>query len=308
MSASNQKPILVIISGPTAVGKTKLSVALAESYHSPIISADSRQIYKEMPIGTAQPDASALARVPHSFVGSHSIHDEFTAGDFEREGLRILENHFQTNPIAFLVGGTLFYIRALIEGLDEFPSISKETRAGVQADLNEKGLKHLQKELQQTDLKTYKKIDLQNSRRLCRAIMVIRESGRAFSSFKNQKSVSRPFTPIYIQLDRPRAELYDRINRRVDQMIDSGLQAEARALYPYRHLKACDTVGYKEWFQHFDGEWSREKTIEKIKQHTRNYAKRQLTWFRKEADQWHRFSTDQEEDIRAFLKDKIGQG
>lgn len=304
MSASIQKPILVIISGPTAVGKTKLSLALAESYHSPIISADSRQIYKEMPIGTAQADGSALARVPHYFVGSHSIHDEFTAGDFEREALRILEAHFQTNPIAFLVGGTLFYIRALIEGLDEFPSISKETRAGVQADLNEKGLEHLQKELQQTDPITYEEIDLQNSRRVCRALMVIRESGRPFSSFKRRKSVSRPFTPIYIQLDRPRAELYDRIHRRVDQMIDSGLEKEARALYPFRHLKACDTVGYKEWFQHFDGKWDRKTCIEKIKQHTRNYAKRQLTWFRKEADRWNRFAPDQEEEIRAFLKDK----
>jgi tRNA dimethylallyltransferase len=305
--ARDTKPILVIISGPTAVGKTALSVDLAESYHSPIISADSRQIYKEMPIGTAQVDASALARVPHYFVGSHSIHDEFTAGDFEQEALRVLKDHFQTNPVAFLVGGTLFYIRALIEGLDEFPSISKETRTGVLADLDKKGLEHLQMELLQADPKSYEEIDLQNSRRVCRALMVIRESERPFSSFKSRKSVSRPFTPIYIQLDRPRPELYDRIHRRVDQMIDCGLEAEARTLYPFRHLKACDTVGYKEWFQHFDGKWDRKTCIEKVKQHTRNYAKRQLTWFRKEADQWNRFAPDQEEAIRTLIKNKLDQ-
>jgi len=280
VSGSDKKPFLIVISGPTAVGKTDLSIALAEDFSSPIISADSRQIYKEMPIGTAQPDKEALERVPHHFIGSQSIRDEFSAGDFEREALHVLEQHYKTNNIAFAAGGTLFYIRALIEGLDEFPSISKETRSGVQTDLEEKGLEQLQKELQQTDPKTYEEIDLQNSRRVCRAL---------------------------IQLDRPRAELYDRINRRVDQMIDSGLEAEARALYPYRHLKACDTVGYKEWFQHFDGEWSREKTIEKIKQHTRNYAKRQLTWFRKEADRWHRFAPDQEKEIRAFIKDEVSK-
>lgn len=308
MSGSDKKPFLIVISGPTAVGKTDLSLALAESFASPIISADSRQIYKEMPIGTAQPHKEALERVPHHFIGSHSIHDEFTAGDFEREAMHILRRHYAENSLAFVVGGTLFYIRALVDGLDPFPPISPSIRKEVDCDMDEKGLTALQEELKQADPKSFTEIDIQNPRRLSRALMVIRQSGKSFSSFKQNRSVERPFRPVFFQLDRPRKEIYERINQRVDDMVLRGLEKEAQSLYPYRHLKACDTVGYKEWFRYFDGEWTREKAIEKIKQHTRNYAKRQLTWFRKESDRWKRFSPDQEKEIRGFLEDKGLQG
>jgi len=302
VSGSDKKPFLIVISGPTAVGKTDLSLALAESFASPIISADSRQIYKEMPIGIAQPHKEALERVPHHFIGSHSIHDDFTAGDFEREAMQILRGHYAENRLAFVVGGTLFYIRALIDGLDPFPPISSSIRKEVDSDMDEKGLTALQEELKQADPRSFTEIDIQNPRRLTRALMVIRQSGKPFSSFKQNRSMERPFRPVFIQLDRPREKIYERINQRVDHMIESGLQEEARKLYPFRNLKACDTVGYKEWFHYFDGEWTREKATEKIKQHTRNYAKRQLTWFRKESDRWNRFSPDQEKEIRAFLK------
>lgn len=308
MAPQNKAPLLVIISGPTAVGKTALSVEIAKSYQAPIISADSRQIYQEMPIGTAQPAQETLETVPHHFISSHSIHDAFTAGDFERESLAILEEHYKNHNIAFVVGGTLFYIRALTEGLDIFPSISDRVQQEVLSDLKTQGLDPLQKELEATDPQSFKEMDIQNSRRVCRALMVIRETGQPFSSFKTHAAATRPFTPLFIQLTRPRQEIYDRINQRVDAMIAHGLENEARTLYPYRHLKACDTVGYKEWFHYFNGDWTREKAIEKIKQHTRNYAKRQLTWFRKEKEKWNVFSPDAVEEIQAFIKVKGFQG
>jgi len=308
VSLQNNHPLLIVISGPTAVGKTELSIALAETYSSPIISADSRQIYKEMPIGTAQPEKDTLERVPHHFIASHSIHDEFTAGDFEREAMQVLAKHYGENRVAFVVGGTLFYIRALVDGLDPFPPISSSIRREVDRDMEEKGLNALQEELKRADPKSFTEIDIQNPRRLSRALMVIRQSGQSFSSFKQNRPLERPFRPVFIQLDRPREAIYDRINQRVDEMVAQGLENEARSLYPHRHLKACDTVGYKEWFRYFDGDWSKEKAIEKIKQHTRNYAKRQLTWFRKEADRWHRFGPDQGEEILEFLKDKVRKG
>lgn len=298
-------PYLIVLSGPTAVGKTKLSMSLAQHYDIPILSADSRQIYREMTIGTAQPSKEQLKEVHHYFINSHSIHQPYTAGDYEKEAMAVLRKQYQSRNIALLVGGSQFYIQALLKGLDSFPTISSKTKEQVLFDLDQKGGANLQEELKEKDPQSYRSIDIQNPRRLARAIMVIRQSGKTFSSFKSRAPASRPFIPIYIQLVRPRVELYDRINQRVDLMVDAGLEEEARKLYPFRHLKACDTVGYREWFQYFDGTWDREKCIEKIKQHTRNYAKRQLTWFRKEADRWNQFAPDQEKEIRGFLQVEV---
>jgi len=273
---------LIVVGGPTASGKTAFAIRLARHFGTAIVSADSRQFYREMNIGTAKPTEEELAQVPHYFINSLSIGQEYSVGDFERDALQVLGELFQKHEVVVLVGGSGLYIKALCEGLDEFPEVPPEARSAVEEEYRAKGLAFLQEELAQTDPDYYKQVDRQNPHRLIRAIAVYRASGRPFSSFRKANSQARPFSPIYLQLHWPRRELYRRINRRVEQMVAAGLEAEARALYPRRQLAALQTVGYQEFFGYFDGAASREEAIALIQRNSRRYAKRQLTWHRRD--------------------------
>lgn len=304
--ALNKAPLLIVLSGPTAVGKTKLSIKFAEQLGADIISADSRQIYKELEIGTAKPSKEQLERVPHHFIDHASIEDTYSAGRYEREVLAFLSEYFKQKNVGILTGGTGFYIQAVLEGLDSFPKISDRVKEEVAIDLREKGMDHLKSELKDKDPATYREIDLDNPRRISRAIEVIRESGRAFSEFKGRRDAKRQFSTLKILLEREREELYHRINQRVDKMVEEGLEEEARSLHSQAHLVALQTVGYQEWFDHFDGKIDRTTAIEKIKQHTRNYAKRQLTWFRKK-EGWHKFHADAHEEVITFVRNQLNQ-
>ncbi len=275
------KPTLIIITGPTAVGKTAISIQLAKHFNTEIISCDSRQIYNEMSIGTAKPSIHELQQVKHHFIDHVSIHQKYTTNDFQREAYAVIESLFQEKKQLILTGGTGLYIKALIEGLDDFPEVPESVFQQLNKDWEQKGIEHLQSQLKLKDPIYYEQVDLQNSRRLIRALAVIEASGKAFSSFLNQRNRILPFNYSYFVLNRPRHELYKRINLRVDQMIEQGLLDEARELMPYENLSALQTVGYRELFPYFKNECDLEFAISKIKQHTRNYAKRQLTWFRK---------------------------
>lgn len=281
------KKKLIIIGGPTASGKTDCAIQLAQHFGTEILSADSRQFYKEMSIGTAKPQLSDLAKAKHHFIGNLSIHDAYSVGDFERDALAVLETIFETHDTAIMVGGTGLYIRAVCEGLDEFPDVPLSIRDEFEAIFKNEGIEPLQKLLQEVDYEYFTQVDIHNPIRLIRALSVWKASGQPFSSFRSGNKVERNFTPIYIALDLPREVLYDRINRRVDLMMAEGLLEEAKSLHPFKHLNALQTVGYTELFAHFDGEMTLDEAVDKIKQHTRNYAKRQMTWFRKN-DFWQR--------------------
>lgn len=279
---------LLVVGGATATGKTALAIRLAQHFGTEILSADSRQFYREMNIGTAKPSPAELAAVRHHFVDSLSVGDDFSVGDFECDALAVLEKLFLKKNMAVLVGGSGLYLRAVCEGLDLFPEISVETKKQVEAGEKTGGLAWLQTELAQRDPVYFQTVDSHNPARLRRALEVCLETGSPYSSFRQNKKKERPFRPVYILLELPRPELYARIETRVDAMIAGGLEAEARSLLPWRHRPALRTVGYEEWFDFFDGKISRDKAIEKIKQHTRNYAKRQATWFRKHGE-WQVF-------------------
>ena len=281
--------ILVVIVGPTGVGKTALSIELAEQLHCPIISADSRQIYREMRIGTATPTQSELARVRHYFIGTRSIHEPYSAGQYEADALQIINEQFELaalrNPETdahrlVMTGGSMMYVDAVCNGFDAMPSVDESVRLQVQSDYEKHGLQFLQNELRERDPEHYNRVDLQNYRRVMRAVEVCRQTRRPYSELRIGKTADRPFKIVKIGLDRPRAELYDRINKRVEQMIEEGLVEEARSLYPYRQLNALNTVGYKELFDFFDGKYNMQEAVRLIKQDSRHYAKRQLTWFR----------------------------
>ena len=281
------KKKLIVIGGPTASGKTDFAIKLAQYYKTEILSADSRQFFKEMSIGTAKPSQSELALAKHHFIGNLSIHDAYSVGDFERDALSVLDTIFEKNDTAIMVGGTGLYIRAVCEGLDEFPDVPLSIRQEFEDILEKQGIESLQKILQEVDYVYFTQVDIQNPKRLIRALSVWKTSGQPFSSFRSGTKVERDFEPIYIALDLPREVLYDRINRRVDIMMADGLLDEAQLLYPFRHLNALQTVGYTELFAHFDGQMTLYEAVDKIKQHSRNYAKRQMTWFRKN-DFWQR--------------------
>lgn len=285
MNTEKKRPLLIIISGPTAVGKTALSLQLAKQLQTSILSADSRQVYKELTIGTAKPTPEELSQAPHYFINHISIHQTFSAGQYEAEAIPLIEDLFQKRPVLLLVGGTTFYIKAITQGLDIFPSVPKSVQQSLEQEWQE-APDVLRSELLEKDPITYQSIDLQNSRRVVRALGVIRASGKAFSSFKKSGIVERPFDSLHIQLHRDREELYTRINDRVLKMMDQGLEEEARALYAFRQKPPLQTVGYQEWWPYLEGKKSQKEVIQKIQQHSRNYAKRQLTWFRKE-DFWN---------------------
>jgi tRNA dimethylallyltransferase len=307
LEQKSSKKYLVVIGGATASGKTRLAIDIAQHFKTEILSADSRQFYREMSIGTAKPTAAELAAASHHFVGNLSIHDYYSVGDFERDALVVLDKIFEKNNIAVMVGGTGLFIRAVCEGLDEFPETPLSIRQYFEDMYENEGIEPLQKLLQTVDPEYFAIVDQQNSMRLTRALSVWKTSGKPFSSFRTQSKKMRDFEPIYIATDLERPILYDRINKRVDIMIAEGLEEEARGLLPFRDLNALQTVGYQELFNYFDGTISREEAIDKIKQHTRNYAKRQTTWFRKETH-WTRFDPSDTEGslklIGTFINNK----
>ncbi len=282
---------LVVLLGPTGVGKTDLSLQLAQATDSPIISCDSRQIYREIPIGTAAPTAEEQALVPHYFIGTHSVLDSYNAGQYEADALALLEELFRSHETLVMVGGSMLYIDAVCKGLDAIPHVSEATRKDVIADYEAGGIEALKKELAACDPTYYAEVDTCNPQRVMHAVEVFRETGLPFSSFRTGQRKKRPFKIVKVGLNRERAELYERINQRVEQMIEAGLEQEARAVYPYREQNSLNTVGYKEFFRYFDGEWSREEAIRMIQQDSRHYAKRQLTWFNRD-EEIHWFHPD----------------
>jgi tRNA dimethylallyltransferase len=273
---------LLVIAGPTASGKTAAAIRLARHFDTVILSADSRQFYREMSIGTAKPDAEELAAAKHYFIDSHSIDQLFSVGDFEKEGLALLDELFKRHDVIILVGGSGLYIKALCEGFDDIPRADEGVREQLNNELAEKGILPLQEELKSVDPVYYNEVDINNPQRVIRALEVFRSTAQPFSSYRKAKTNTRPFNCIKIALDLPREVLYNRINTRVDVMIAQGLVEEVRALLPYRHLNALNTVGYSELFDHFDGKTNLNTAVELIKQNTRRFAKRQLTWFRKD--------------------------
>ncbi|MDC7995576.1 tRNA (adenosine(37)-N6)-dimethylallyltransferase MiaA [Altibacter sp. HG106] len=295
------KPLLIAVVGPTAIGKTRIAIALAKAFQSEIISADSRQFFKEMRIGTAVPTSEELEAIPHHCIQHKSIHQSYNVGDFETEALTVLEQLFQRHQIAIMVGGSGLYVDAVVNGLDHFPEVPKEVRDVLMTQWKRDGIEALQHELQATDPDYYEGVDINNPHRLIRALEIIRATGQPFSSYLHQEKPQRPFETRYIGLTAPRETVYDRINQRVDAMLSEGLIEEARKLFPYRSLNALQTVGYKELFQYFEGHWSFDKAIAEIKKNTRRFAKRQGTWFRKnETIQWFEHTVAPEEIAHAI--------
>lgn len=274
--------LLLVVAGPTASGKTALAIQLAQHYNTSILSADSRQFYQEMEIGTAKPSAEELAAAPHHFINSLSIQQDYNIGDFERDTLAFLEELYQEQDLAVMVGGSGLYIKAVCEGLDVFPPVPAGIREDLVQLLEEQGIEALQQELAVADPIYYNKVDQANPHRLIRALEVCRATHQAFSSFQGKGKTARPFKALTLAIEWERAALYDRINKRVDIMVKAGLVEEARALYPYQQFNALQTVGYRELFDHFEGLTDLPTAIELIKRNTRRYAKRQLTWLRKQ--------------------------
>lgn len=302
---------LITIVGPTAIGKTALSIALAQHFKCEIISCDSRQFFKEMTIGTAVPNQEELQAATHHFIQNKSIFENYTVGDYEKEALLKLEELFQHNDFAILIGGSGLYVDAILKGFDEFPEISPEVRAEVNSNYEKLGIEYLQQQLQDLDPSYYQKITeenpqtLQNPQRMMRFVEVCIGSQKPYSSFLNQKKNNRNFTPILIGLDADRQIIYDRINQRVDIMINEGLLQEAQDLYPNKALNALQTVGYRELFSYFDGDFTLPFAIEEIKKNTRRFSKRQLTWFkRNETTKWFDYATPKRE-IISFIQSKI---
>ncbi len=280
---SSQRTV-IIVAGPTAVGKTAVAIQLATAYNTAVISADSRQCYQELDIGVARPSPEELAAVPHYFIASHSIQEEISAAGFEQYALERVENIFKEKDVVIVCGGTGLYIRALCEGMDMIPAIAPAIRSVIVSTYKEKGLSWLQEELQKEDPAFYENGEILNPQRCMRALEVIRGTGQSITSFQKRNKANRSFTIRKIGLEMPRDVLYERINRRVDRMMEQGLLQEVRQLLPYKELNALQTVGYTELFTYLEGNSTLEQAVEKIKQHTRNYAKRQMTWFKQDKE------------------------
>lgn len=274
---------LIVIVGPTGSGKTDLAVRLAEHFGAPVISADSRQIYRGLPIGTAQPDAEQLRRAEHHFIATHPIEEDFNCGAYEQAALALLGRLFGQHSAVIAVGGSGLYVKALCDGLDELPEASPEIRGQLAQRLREEGLESLAAELKRLDPEYYVQADTKNPARVMRALEVCLTARQPYSSLRTGAARKRPFRIVMIGTALEREELYRRIDRRVDMMMEAGLEAEARAVYPYRRLNSLQTVGYKELFDYFDGKITRDEAVELIKRNTRRYAKRQMTWFRRDA-------------------------
>lgn len=295
---------LILIAGPTGVGKTQLSLSIAEQYKTDIISCDSRQFYKEMCIGTAVPNAYELSKIKHHFIQNLSIEDNYSIGQFERDALAKIEALHKKNNLVVMVGGSGMYIDAVCKGLDDFPTVPESIRKELKLRHKNEGLDALKEELLKLDPDYHELVDLSNPYRIIRAIEVCIVSGKPFSSFRKQQIKKRNFKTVKIILNREREELYSRINKRVDEMMTEGLLGEVKKLYDHKDCNALQTVGYKELFAYLDGEWDLETAIEEIKKNTRRYAKRQMTWFRRDPSN-HFFKPENESEIMAYLKKNI---
>ena len=291
---------LIVITGPTAVGKTRLCIDIAKHFGIPIINADSRQIYKELKIGTASPTDEERHEVKHYFVGTLSLEDYYSASLYEQQVLALLDTLFKTHDYALMAGGSMMYIDAVCNGIDDIPTIDDETRATMKRRLQEEGLESLCKELQRLDPDYYEIVDRQNPKRVVHALEICTMTGKTYTSFRKREKKSRPFRMIKIGLNRERQELYDRINARVDEMMKKGFLEEAKELIGLKSLNALNTVGYKELFDYLEGRWTLEEAIERIKGNTRRYARKQLTWYKKD-EQMKWFHPDQKEDIINYI-------
>lgn len=294
------KKTLIIIAGPTAVGKTALCIKIAKLLDTEVVSADSRQFYRELAIGTAKPTLEEMAGVKHHFVDSHSIRDYYSVGDFERDCLAVLEEIFQKKDVAILTGGSGMFIKMITDGIDEMPEADLDLRKKLAERLDNEGLEILANELKQFDPAYYGQVDIQNTQRVLRALEVCISTGKPFSSFRKNQKVVRPFEMIKIALERPREELYARIDTRMDIMLESGLEAEAKSVMDFREHYALKTVGYREIYEHLDGQYDRDEMVRLLKRNSRRYAKRQLTWFRNQ-DKFHWFDAKDEEGILRLI-------
>ena len=291
---------LIVITGPTAVGKTQLTLELAKHYGIPVINADSRQIYKELKIGTASPTEEQLKQVRHYFVGSKSINDYYNASMYEQEVMQLLESLFTTSRVQMLSGGSMMYIDAVCNGIDDIPTIREDIRTEMKRRYQEEGLEALCEDLKKLDPEHYETVDRQNYRRVIHALEICYQTGKTYTSFRKQTKKERPFKIVKIGLNRNREELYKRINQRVDDMMAQGLLDEARAMTPYREVNALNTVGYKELFDYMDERWSLEEAVERIKGNTRRYARKQLTWYKRDENiGW--FHPDQQQEILNYI-------
>lgn len=297
------KNLLVII-GPTGVGKTELSLRIAENFGTEIVSADSRQLYANLKIGTAAPTPEELQRVPHHFIGTLQLTDYYSAAQYEEDALKLLDHLFQTKDVVILTGGSMMYVDAVCKGIDDIPTVDEETRKTLLERYEKEGLEQLCAELKLLDPDYYKIVDLKNHKRVIHALEICYMTGKTYTSFRTQEKKTRPFRMIKIGLTRDREELYARINQRVDIMMEQGLLDEVKQVYPYRQLNSLNTVGYKELFNYLDGEWELPFAIDKIKQNSRIYSRKQMTWFKRDEEiRW--FHPNQEEDILTYIKQKI---
>ena len=298
---------MVVITGPTGVGKTGVGIHLARLYNSPIISADSRQIYKEIPIGTAAPTAEEQKLAIHYLIGTKSVTDYYSAFEFEQEALDLAQKSFKKNPVVFMIGGSMMYIDAFCNGIDQLPTVDPELRKDLMIEYENKGLPYIQRQLKVLDPVYYDQVDLKNPKRVIHAIEICLMTGKPYSQLRTQPKAKRPFNIVKIGLTMDRKELYQRINERVEQMFEQGLVNEARSLIPFRHHNSLNTVGFKELFAHFDGEHNLERAKELIQRNSRHYAKKQLSWFKRdESVTWfHPAETQQVADfIEQQLADK----
>lgn len=295
---------LVVLLGPTGVGKTELSLRIAERLGSPIISADSRQLYRDIPIGTAAPTREQLARVTHYMVGTLGPEDYYSASLFEEETLALLAKLYETLPTVVMTGGSMMYIDAVCQGIDDIPTIRPDIRQAIYEQYEQEGLAPILAELKAADPEHFEEVDRNNYKRVIHAVEVCRQTGLPYSSFRTNSKKERPFRIIKIGLRRDREELCDRINRRVDQMMADGLLEEAQRVYPLRHLNSLNTVGYKELFRYLDGAWTLDMAVAKIKRNTRVYARKQMTWFRRDTNiTW--FHPDEEAAIFRYIDEAL---
>jgi tRNA dimethylallyltransferase len=302
----NKNKTLIVIAGPTAVGKTAIAIQVAKHYNTVVLSADSRQFYREMSIGTAKPDADELAAVKHYFIDSHSIQENFSVGDFEKQALALLDELFKEYDTVVMAGGSGLYIKAVCEGFDNLPVADPGIRHRLNQDFTEFGIRHLQERLKEVDPDYYEQVDIQNPQRLIRALEVFETTGKPISYYRKSTVNKRPFNIVKIGLNLPRDILYQQINYRVDKMMELGLIDEVKSLIPHRNLNALNTVGYSELFDYFDGNTDLESALELIKQNTRHFAKRQLTWFRKDKDM-HWLEADDEDVVNDIVRQAENQ-
>jgi tRNA dimethylallyltransferase len=299
-----QRKYLITLAGPTAVGKTQVAIEIAKQFKTEIINADSRQVYREMKIGTAVPSSLQLEAVPHHFIGSRSIQEYYNASMFEQDAIALLVRLFVGHDLVIMTGGSGMYMDAVCNGIDDFPAVNALIREKMRSDFQQKGMDWLKSRIRESDPDYYEQVDLNNPKRLLKALEIITMTGRPYSSFLTRKKKEREFNIIPVGLNAERTALYRNINQRVDSMIREGLVAEVEALLPFRHFNALNTVGYKEIFDHLDGKISLEEAIDLIKRHSRQYARRQITWFRKNSDiRW--FAPEELIAIIKFAEEKM---